>query len=404
MSIYASIESIHRIRRPFQPKPAGDTDMTTAREQLAALDPAFKLTREALMRARHLPGGVYSSPEIYALEKERIFMTHWLAVARVEELPNVGDYMTFEVMNEPIIVSRPGENEISACMNMCLHRGVAVASGSGNARGFSCPYHAWFFGVGGELKTAPGMKESEVDLKGARMRPLHVRLWRGWVFVNFAERPMPFEDYIGVMGDALWWFQSGECRLARKAVIDVKCNWKFLVENLIDIYHVGVIHRGTFGGFVRGEQLHFNLEKNGAWHTRYEARPHSKTGEQVFPTLPWAKDESPGIACKAGIYPNINLSMRADSLRMWNIWPISPNETRVICYMLFPEAAFSIPGYDKEIEQYAAFVKQIIAEDSVMVESLQNAAGSRFFVPGPMSPLEGALHHMENHYVDLMTA
>lgn len=378
--------------------------MTTACEQLAALTPKFELTRETLLRARHLPGGVYSSQEIYDMEKERIFMTHWLSVARVEEVPNVGDYMTFDVMNEPIIISRPGENEISVCMNMCLHRGVAVASGCGHAKDFSCPYHAWTFSVDGKLIAAPGMKESEVDLKNARLKKLHVKIWRGWVFINFAENPVPFEDYMGAMDEKLWWFQSEQCKLAHKAVIDVKCNWKFLVENLIDIYHVGVIHRSTFGGFVKGEKLRFNLEKNGAWHTRYEARPHSKNGEQVFPTLPWAKAEPSGIACKAGIYPNLNLSMRADSLRMWHIWPISPSETRVICYMLFPQDAFSIPNYDAEMEKYVAFVKQIIAEDSVMVESLQNASGSKFFVPGPMAPLEEALHHMENHYIDLMTA
>lgn len=377
--------------------------MQTATIQLRELAPKFEKTRASLLQARHLPGGVYSSEEIYALEKEKIFMTHWLSVGRVEEIPNVGDYMTFSVMNEPIIISRPAEGEIRVCMNMCLHRGVAVASGCGNAKDFSCPYHAWLFDVGGKLIAAPGMKESEVDMTDARLKQLPVKIWRGWIFTNFADQPPSFDDFIAPYEKNLWWFQSGECLLADKVEIDVKCNWKFLVENLIDIYHVGVIHKSTFGGFVKGEKLKFQLEKDGGWHTQYEARPHSKSGEQVFPTLPWAEDKPSGIACKAGIYPNLNLSMRADSLRMWHVWPVSPGETRVICYLLFPQAAFSIPNYAEELKRYRAFVRQIIAEDAVMVESLQNASASRFFQPGPMSPLEEALHHMENHYIDLMT-
>lgn len=377
--------------------------MQTAVVQLKQLAPRFELTRKNLLGARHLPGGVYSSPEIYAMEKERIFMTHWLSVGRVDEIPNVGDYMTFSVMDEPILISRPADDEISVCMNMCLHRGVAVANGCGNAKDFSCPYHAWLFDVGGKLIAAPGMKESEVDLKGARMKPLPVKIWRGWIFTTFSENPRPFEDFIATYEEKLWWFQSGECKTAHKVEIDVKCNWKFLVENLIDIYHVGVIHKSTFGGFVKGEKIKFNLEKDGGWHTQYEARPHSKSGEQVFPTLPWAKDKSSGIACKAGIYPNLNLSMRADSLRMWHVWPTSPGTTRVVCYLLFPEEAFSIPDFDEELKKYSGFVEQIIYEDAAMVESLQNASGSKFFQPGPMAPLEEALHHLENHYIDVMT-
>ncbi|MES2415435.1 MAG: aromatic ring-hydroxylating dioxygenase subunit alpha [Pseudomonadota bacterium] len=378
--------------------------MQTAEHQLHDLRPKFKDTRKNLLSARHLPGEVYSSPEIYALEKEKIFMKYWLSVGRAEELPNVGDYFTFKVMNESIVVSRPAPDKIVAYMNQCLHRGVEVAEGKGNAKEFSCPYHAWLYDVGGNLVLAPGMKASEVDLKNCSMRQLKLHIWRGWIFVNFSADPMPFEEFISPQEESLWWFKTDECKLADKVVIDVKCNWKFLAENLIDIYHVGVIHKSTFGGFVKGEQLKFALEPNGAWHTSYEARPHSKSGVQVFPTLPWAEDKPSGIACKAGIYPNLNLSMRADSVRMWHIWPISPSETRIVCYLMFPEAAFSIPNYEEEMEKYRNFVTQIIAEDSVMVESLQNSAGSKFFKPGPMSPLEEALYHMENHYIDVMTA
>jgi Rieske 2Fe-2S family protein len=170
--------------------------MQTATIQLDELSSRFNLTQEPLLRARHLPGRVYSSPEIYAMEKERIFMTHWLSVGRVEEIPTPGDYMTFSVMDEPIIISRTEDGQVSVCMNMCLHRGVAVASGCGHAKDFSCPYHAWLFDVGGKLISAPGMKASEVDLKEARLKPLPVKIWRGWIFTNFSENPASFEDFI----------------------------------------------------------------------------------------------------------------------------------------------------------------------------------------------------------------
>jgi len=378
--------------------------MSSAKEKIIRLQPEFDQTRQGLSTARHMPGAMYSAPDIYALEKEKIFMTHWLSVAHVDEIANVGDYTTFNIMGEAIVIARSSPDEVVVYMNQCLHRGVEIASGCGNTEEFSCPYHAWLYDIEGKLTAAPGMKTCEVDLSQAALRRVTSHVWRGWVFINFSDTPTPFEDFIEPYERNLWWFKTDQCKLADRVVIDVKCNWKFLTENLIDIYHVGVIHQNTFGGFVKGEQVRYHLEKDGGWHTSYEARPHSKSGKQVFPPLPWAADKSSGLACKAGIFPNHNLSMRSDSVRLWHVWPTSPSTTRIICYLLFPEAAFDIPNYEEELAKYREFVKQIIAEDAVMVESLQNSAGSKFFKPGPMSPLEGAIHHMENHYIDLMSA
>ncbi|HUI59862.1 MAG TPA: aromatic ring-hydroxylating dioxygenase subunit alpha [Steroidobacteraceae bacterium] len=379
--------------------------MHPGQETLARLAPGFAATRADLSLARHLPGELYCSPEIYALEKARIWMTHWLSVGRVEELPNVGDYKTLRITDESIVVTRSGAEEFSVFMNQCLHRGAELAAGCGHVKDFSCPYHAWLYGVDGRLIAAPGMKACKVDLSGARLRPLQQRIWRGWIFVNFSDSPPPFEDFIAPFETHLWWFRTEQCRTASTVVMNVKCNWKFLVENLIDIYHVGVIHASSFGGFVKSSGgLQFQLERGGGWHVRYEARPHDKSGRQVFPTLPWAEQESSSIACKAGIYPNLNLSMRADSVRMWHVWPRSVAETQIVCYLLFPQAAFGIPDFDSELERYRAFVAQIVTEDSAMVESLQRSATSGFFRPGPMSPLEEALYHMENHYLDVMQA
>ncbi len=108
-------------------------------------------TKAPIAEARHAPGYIYTSPDIYALEKDKIFMKDWLCIARVDELETAGDFLTFEVMKEPIIIVRAGDGSLNAFRNACAHRGLVVAKGSGNAKMFSCEYHGWGDGKFQEL-------------------------------------------------------------------------------------------------------------------------------------------------------------------------------------------------------------------------------------------------------------
>ena len=111
-------------------------------------------TRAPLQRARHLPGYMYTSEEIYALEKQKIFLQDWLCIGRAEEVADPGDYMTFRLMNEPFIVARASDGTINAFANRCAHRGLVVAKGDGNANGFTCSYHGWSYDLEGKLRGA----------------------------------------------------------------------------------------------------------------------------------------------------------------------------------------------------------------------------------------------------------
>ncbi|MGE4241518.1 aromatic ring-hydroxylating oxygenase subunit alpha [Ramlibacter sp.] len=367
-------------------------------------------TREPLSRSKHLPGDFYHSADIHAVEKRKIFLDTWLCVAREEEIPNPGDYLTLRVVDEPVAVVRQPGGEVAAFVNMCLHRGVAVAEGRGNARGFSCPYHAWGYDLGGKLKVAPRMQHSECDMQGSRMPPMQCVTWRGWVFVSFNRAAMPFEEFIAPYekDDKLWWFQTGRTRLAEKLVIEVACNWKLLVENLVDVYHVPILHKGTFGSMVRyggtSDSFECDLLPRGGWAYDQKARPHSSGGKQMFPTLPWLEGMSDDTSSRAGIFPNVNLSMRLDSLRNWVVWPTSPTTTELHIYLMFPHAAFDDPEFAKNLEVYKAFLHKLVGEDAGMVASLQLAMKSPFFEPGPMSHLESAVRHVITNYLDVVTA
>ena len=155
-------------------------------EEAPAVGEGLEGFRKPIDQAWHAPGYVYSSPEIYAREKEHMFMQDWLMMAREEELANPGDFMTFRVLGEPLVIARDNAGKLNAFANVCAHRGVEVADGSGNTQEFSCPYHGWLYDLEGKLVGAPYMKEAEgFDPTKCRLKPLKLDTWRGCVFVSF---------------------------------------------------------------------------------------------------------------------------------------------------------------------------------------------------------------------------
>jgi Rieske 2Fe-2S family protein len=146
----------------------------------------LKKARAGLYQARHLPGEIYTSPEIFRHEIDTIFMKEWQCVGREEEYPNPGDYLAFRIAGEPALLARDNEGKLRAFRNVCLHRGVEVATGRGNSKSFSCPYHAWTYDLTGRLMGAPMSQEvSGFDPRSCRLPAMKVDSWGGYIFVNF---------------------------------------------------------------------------------------------------------------------------------------------------------------------------------------------------------------------------
>lgn len=370
-----------------------------------ALQEECLVTMNSLDSARQMPGYFYTDPGIFNREKELIFKKTWICIGREEQVTNNGDYMAIEVVDESIAVVRDKFGKINCFVNMCLHRGVPVVYGKGNTKGFSCPYHAWHYDLNGALTASPYMEKSKIEIKGSKLKQLRVALWEGWIFTSFNSDVESFDSFIGPIAKDLVWFKSGECKLAERVILKIDCNWKLLLENLIDIYHVPVLHKASFGGFLKTDRntINFNLLDKGCWHYEQEARPHAKGGRQLFPTLPWLEGLSPSTSMKAGIFPNINLSLRFDSLRLWQVLPITECKSELHMYSLFKPAAFKQPDFQKNYEEYKEFLlSAIVEEDGPMVVKLQQAMNSKFYKPGPFSHMEGAVHHIIRYYLKTM--
>lgn len=376
---------------------------TDAAQTIGSVDRKISVaaTRQDLRRASHLPGDVYTSEDIFRKELDEYFYKDWLFVGREEQFENPGDYEARRIVGRPIIIARDKDGKLGAFHNMCLHRGVEVAEGRGNARHFKCPYHGWTYDLSGKLLGAAYMKETEgFDPGSCRLSQIHLETWRGNIFISFAAEPPSFSGAIAEFEKDFAQLHTERCRLADITTLKLSCNWKFLHENLMDFYHVGVLHVNTFGSRFSWAPDNVTLKDNGGITIRYKAAPSTPDGQTLFRKAPWLEAEDNSFACTGFQLPNLTIFGRIDCVKMMVAWPIGPGKCEVLIYMLFPEEFFSDPDFEKKVKVYKDYQMRIYEEDRSMIESMQKAMSLPNYVPGRMSVMEKSIHHFLNGYVD----
>jgi phenylpropionate dioxygenase-like ring-hydroxylating dioxygenase large terminal subunit len=217
----------------------------------------------------------YVSEDYARAERDKLWRKVWQQVGRVEEIPEVGSYLTYDILDDSILVVRTAEDGIRAYHNVCAHRGrrlVATPRGArnvcGEAKGrhFVCAYHGWRYNLDGE--NAHVIHKS--DWKGALkdecigLRQVAVDTWSGWIFINMDPDCAPLRDYLEPAATMLDPFelQNMRYRWRKWGVFD--CNWKVAMEAFNETYHVQTTHPefnkfGEFRGWARVQGMHSNI-------------------------------------------------------------------------------------------------------------------------------------------------
>ena len=200
-----------------------------------------------------VPYKVFSSPEIYALEQERIYRgPTWNFLGLEAEIPTPGDYKSTFIGDTPVVMTRAEDGTLAAWVNRCAHRGAMVCRlPRGNALSHSCVYHQWNFGTKGNLQGVPfrrgqanatGMPK-DFDPKQHNLRQLRVASYRGLVFASFSDTVADLSSYIGPE------MRPFVDRIFCKPVVYLGCtrqysdsNWKLYLENVKDPYHASLLH------------------------------------------------------------------------------------------------------------------------------------------------------------------
>lgn len=346
-------------------------------------------------QGRQFPGWIYTSPELHQLENKRIFRADWQMVAREEELANPGDYQVQRIAGESILITRDKDGVLQAFHNLCLHRGAEVARGFGNARSFVCPYHNWSYQLDGRLIGIP-LKEDIKNFDSSDHQLVRVRLetWGGFIFINLDQNARALKDAYEEVLRRCAFIRAADLQTAWKFDLEVNCNWKLVIENLYDVYHLNVVHRNSFARDFDPHNFRLQTMSGGMFFGEYRSQSlGTPDGKTLFRSIPWFPGDDK-LAFGAQILPALTLVGRHDALYALVAVPLNHERCRLTTYMLMPQDWFSEPDFKARANRYEEFMKLILAEDLDLLASLQLGAASEAYVPGPASDLESPVLHL----------
>jgi phenylpropionate dioxygenase-like ring-hydroxylating dioxygenase large terminal subunit len=199
------------------------------------------------IRADYIPASDYVSEDILRLEKTRLWPRVWQIACRREEIPNVGDFVNYEIFDESILVVRTGAEEFRAFYNVCQHRGRRLRDEArGHLSGFFCRFHGWKYDLEGKVTyihnpedwaNCPTFKQEDLSL-----RQVKVDTWGGWVWINQDPNAEPLRAWLGEVADALDPYGLEDCRRLFWKTIIAPVNWKVVIEAFDEGYHSFATH------------------------------------------------------------------------------------------------------------------------------------------------------------------
>ena len=288
---------------------------------------------------RGLPAWTYRSEALFRLERRKLFLTHWQIVGHVNDLPAIGDWLTFDLLNERAVIMRGNDGEVRAFHNLCRHRGARVLDGEkGHCRGaVVCPFHGWVYNLDGSLRGAaqPGTFRG-MDRSAFGLKPIELDLFHGFIFIRFAPGPQgaisevlaPYEEDFAAYAPE----QQLPAETASWAT-ELPVNWKSVRDVDNEGYHVPLAHpslQDLYGRDYRDiyldGQLHMAIgyfNEDGA--RRWSVREYLKL-----------TDGGPGLPRHLrrawsyyGLFPNTVIGFTPEGAYFYQEIPLAPNRTRV---------------------------------------------------------------------------
>ncbi len=359
----------------------------------------------------------YLSSEVFEKDVENIVLKSWVLVGHQSQISAVGEFFVSRIAGESIIVVRSDAQTINALINVCRHRGSRVCLESqGRASRFVCPYHAWTYDLDGNLQGAPRVMDtldaSEYPLKRAKLENFH-----GLLFINF-DLDADFALVANDLGDALAPYGLENARVAHQQSYEIEANWKLAVENFCECYHCLPAHKeySVAHGLARPEKVDaalldkvmgraescglsnkvFDVSFDGEqtvgsdrYFSRYPLlKGHvtgSRDGKPVAPLLGSIKDYDGGASdFQVGAF-SYGLAY-CDHVVLYRFIPMSKDMTE--CEVVWLVRADAEEGKDYKLDDLIWLWDVTTVADKRIIQDNSRGVESRFYEPGPFTPME----------------
>lgn len=306
-------------------------------------------------------------------------------------LPEAGSFIARSAAGTPLLVVRDNDGVVRAFINACRHRGMQVASGKGCSKTFSCPYHAWTYGLDGRLRGIPGEDAfPDVDKATHGLVPLSAREVGGIVYVQQ-------QGNIGreAMADALDYFAPDQTYFENSAVTD-DANWKLITETLLEGYHIKSLHNDTFYPFGYDNT---NLVETFGSNSRI-IYPFQRI--EALRDIPPDQRKLEGVVTSVyHLFPNASVAVLSKHTSLTIMEPLSPTRTRLVSYYVMNPTTPERPISLEEARRDVAFVNDSgQEEDRAAARAIQETLTTDANTHLTFGYFEKAIVHLHRHLAE----
>ena len=237
-----------------------------------------------------IPAAWYVDERIARLENQQVFGSNWIAVGRRDQVAAAGQFFTFDLAGEPLVIVRGMDNKLRGFFNVCRHHAAAVATGPcGVAQLLRCPYHGWTYGLDGSLKGTPEFAGvCNFDRAENGLLPVRVETWENFIFVNLDQQAPALEDYLGDLPQRLAPLSVSSLGFFARKSYTLACNWKVYVDNYLDGgYHVPHLHKALnsvldYTEYTIENGEHYALQSSPMVASQDASVAHTRTGDRAY--------------------------------------------------------------------------------------------------------------------------